>query len=338
MQQYRTTSAPLLTLYTSQPAATVTAPLARKRTALADHSNKVHVGKQGGGNINDKKQVASTAASTQLSTAGKPVAASRPRTRSSIGKNADGDMIMDENTNTANVATSDNKRPIKSLRASVVVAAATAASSSVNVRSNVLAGRPTNIPRQSTSNVGIVGSSKNAGLKQSVKVAAAALTVTETTTASTSGPVLRRRTSKNAGLARAAAKRELAEVDDGQTTSTASNGDWVDQGDEGGAVSRVERRRSKRLRASDPEDPLVSDVKSKTATAIATTSQAKIEQDEDEDDYVDEDLPKDYGWEDLDLGDEEDPLMVSEYVREIHDYMKDLEVRQQTYDASRSHG
>lgn len=36
--------------------------------------------------------------------------------------------------------------------------------------------------------------------------------------------------------------------------------------------------------------------------------------------------PKDYGWEDLDDGDEEDPLMVSAYVVEVYDYLKELEV------------
>lgn len=33
------------------------------------------------------------------------------------------------------------------------------------------------------------------------------------------------------------------------------------------------------------------------------------------------------GWEDLDAGDEDDPLMVTEYVTEVYDYMRQLEVR-----------
>ena len=37
--------------------------------------------------------------------------------------------------------------------------------------------------------------------------------------------------------------------------------------------------------------------------------------------------PKDHGWEDLDEGDEEDPLMVSAYVVEVYDYLRELEVR-----------
>lgn len=36
---------------------------------------------------------------------------------------------------------------------------------------------------------------------------------------------------------------------------------------------------------------------------------------------------KDEGWEDLDAGDEEDPLMVSTYVVEVYDYLRELEVR-----------
>lgn len=36
---------------------------------------------------------------------------------------------------------------------------------------------------------------------------------------------------------------------------------------------------------------------------------------------------KDAGWEDLDLGDEDDPLMVSEYVKEVYEYLLEKEVR-----------
>ncbi|KPV72680.1 uncharacterized protein RHOBADRAFT_39282 [Rhodotorula graminis WP1] len=36
--------------------------------------------------------------------------------------------------------------------------------------------------------------------------------------------------------------------------------------------------------------------------------------------------PKDEGWEDLDEGDEEDPLMVSAYVVEVYDYLRELEL------------
>ncbi|KAM0786795.1 hypothetical protein ACM66B_002229 [Microbotryomycetes sp. NB124-2] len=36
--------------------------------------------------------------------------------------------------------------------------------------------------------------------------------------------------------------------------------------------------------------------------------------------------PKDYGWEDLDEGDEEDPMMVSAYVVEVYEYLRELEL------------
>ncbi|GAA6052176.1 hypothetical protein JCM3770_001257 [Rhodotorula araucariae] len=36
--------------------------------------------------------------------------------------------------------------------------------------------------------------------------------------------------------------------------------------------------------------------------------------------------PKDHGWEDLDEGDEEDPLMVSTYVVEVYEYLRELEL------------
>jgi hypothetical protein len=32
-------------------------------------------------------------------------------------------------------------------------------------------------------------------------------------------------------------------------------------------------------------------------------------------------------WDDLDAGDEEDPLMVTEYVHEVYDYLREVEVR-----------
>ena len=43
--------------------------------------------------------------------------------------------------------------------------------------------------------------------------------------------------------------------------------------------------------------------------------------------YGPTDPAKDAGWEDLDEGDEDDPLMVSSYVVEVYDYLRVLEVR-----------
>lgn len=64
------------------------------------------------------------------------------------------------------------------------------------------------------------------------------------------------------------------------------------------------------------------------------TSEPDLYVDDDDDDDVDEELEdqhligvaKDEGWEDLDLGDEDDPLMVTSYVVEVYDYLRELEV------------
>lgn len=45
---------------------------------------------------------------------------------------------------------------------------------------------------------------------------------------------------------------------------------------------------------------------------------------------------KDEGWEDLDAEDHDDPLMVTEYVEEIFQYMKKLEVRSELFALSPS--
>lgn len=37
-------------------------------------------------------------------------------------------------------------------------------------------------------------------------------------------------------------------------------------------------------------------------------------------------VAKDAGWQDLDDGDEDDPMMVTEYVEEVYEYLKELEV------------
>jgi len=271
---------------------------ARKRTALADSSNKVtQVGLKG--------KVGSGAGKSALAAVEKIAAGQqqRPiarRTRSSLGaaaQDADGDALMDD-------AAANDTRPIKSLRSN---------SSSVNARGLPLSGVPSNIPRKSSvSTNATAGSSKNAGLKKSTVKAE---------------PVVEevvKKSSKNAGLR---VKREIQEVvaEDENPSSVKEEGD----DDDGAAVGG--RRRSKRLRASEPEDgPLATVDNAKVASIVGrvvreSSAGAEIYEDTDYDDDDDEDA-KDAGWEDLDIGDEEDPLMVSEYVKEIHAYMKELEV------------
>ena len=72
--------------------------------------------------------------------------------------------------------------------------------------------------------------------------------------------------------------------------------------------------RVKRLRTSEPDHgfPAVDEA---DADEDAEPEMAIVE------------AAKDEGWEDLDAGDEDDPLMVSEYVNEVYDYLRGLEVR-----------
>ena len=72
--------------------------------------------------------------------------------------------------------------------------------------------------------------------------------------------------------------------------------------------------RVKRLRTSEPDH------------ALASIDEADVDEDADPDMALLEPA-KDEGWEDLDAGDEDDPLMVSEYVNEVYDYLRGLEVR-----------
>lgn len=192
---------------------------ARKRTALADSSNKVTQvvpkGKAGSGVGKPAAVIAEKPAAVQA----RPIAR---RTRSSLGaaQDADGDALMDDAT-----ATTNDTRPIKSLRST---------SSSVNTRGLPLSGKPTNIPRKSSVSTATAGSSKTAGLKKTVVK---------------SEPVEEvKKSSKNAGLR---VKREIQEVvaEDEDPSS-------VKEEEEDDAAAAGGRRRSKRLRASEPEDAL----------------------------------------------------------------------------------
>lgn len=104
----------------------------------------------------------------------------------------------------------------------------------------------------------------------------------------------------------------------------------------------LEQHRSKKLKTSEPE--------------MMLKGEEELDEDEDEEEHDEEDddeeedelaeeeerrvnskyesevegqgvRAKDEGWEDLDVGDEEDPLMVSTYVVEVYDYLRELEVR-----------
>ena len=190
-----------------------------------------------------------------------------------------------------------SSRPVKSLRSSN--------------NSKALATKSSNIPAARASTT----STKNAGLRQK--------------------PPLRRSASGLAkGTTAAQVQEEEALVNENNKRRTHPDESREIALHEEVEPPAQERRRSKRLRASDPEGPasltaagasvedLDRSVAEKIARVIESDVGSELDMQDEEVEYA-----KDAGWEDLDIGDEEDPLMVAEYVVEIHDYMKELEVR-----------
>ena len=299
----------LLQAPTAGAASNAAAAGAKRRTALADSSNKVaqpFKGTKGKlGVVAEKAGATGKAASTGA-------AASTARSlRSSTSKSTAGAKAEDDDGDAVMETTED--RPIKSLR-----------NSGSRTASTALAGKSTNIPKAATTGQ----PTKNAGLRKSTSASAPVSKKEE--------PAVKRST-KNAGLR---LKREIQEVDVSRVEEEA-------EVDENHAVALHEdveppagqRRRSKRLRPSDPlenaeastsalkaEEDAVAAANRSVAETVSRIIESDVGIDVDQDEEVDENA-KDYGWEDLDIGDEEDPLMVTEYVREIHDYMKELEVR-----------
>lgn len=182
-------------------------------------------------------------------------------------------------------------RPIKSMRLN---GAASTTSST----------RTSNIPRKPLG--ASTGSTKNAGLKRpgransTVSVESNKPATTRTVAASTKGP-----------------KREILEEN---------------VGDLDGPLQK--RRRSNPSKHEDEddesrhsEDEVNVEIDEAAKSHIRDIIEVDTPQMEDMDDDEEvEEVPKDFGWEDLDIGDEEDPLMVAEYVKEIHEYMQEIEV------------
>lgn len=83
----------------------------------------------------------------------------------------------------------------------------------------------------------------------------------------------------------------------------------------------VEGRLSKKPRTSEPEEIEKENIRTEDADDEVMMESSKGKE-------VEKVKLKDgeQGWEDLDEGDEDDPLMVKEYVNEIYHYMRDLEV------------
>ncbi|KAK4057503.1 G2/mitotic-specific cyclin [Microbotryomycetes sp. JL221] len=80
----------------------------------------------------------------------------------------------------------------------------------------------------------------------------------------------------------------------------------------------VGSHRNKKARTSEPERYDQDDLKNNAAWFEAEVEETK--------DALAR-RPKDYGWEDLDEGDEEDPMMVSAYVVEVYEYLRELELK-----------
>lgn len=183
-------------------------------------------------------------------------------------------------------------RPVKSLRSS---------------NNKALAVKSTNIPARAATTT-VAGSTKNAGLRQKRTIAAS-----QPATAKSEVEETLLNGNNKRGTHPDESRAEIALYEDIEPPAQ-------------------ERRRSKRLRPSGPEDeppqePVEEDVNKSVAEQVARIIESEVGSEPGmQDGCYDEELPKDLGWENLDLGDEEDPLMVAEYVVEIHDYMKELEV------------
>lgn len=294
--------------------------------------------------VEDNAPPGATARGGSAAGAGRP-ALVRRSTRNSLTTAETADTITGEDA--AMDVVEAETRPIKSMRHSTATSNQAGSSklpASSRNAGGVLAGRSSNVPRPSTSNAN-VGSTKNAGLKRSLKSSSVA--------PAPEVSVEIKKSTKNAGLR---LKREIQALESDDHSGDLSSGRKASssQGDvdesKSARAERDERRRSKRLRQSDPEagaEDAALPSTSGSAAYRSTASEQGAEQaaataairrvitvpDDDDDGHSmngnQENMyeeAKDAGWEDLDIGDEDDPLMVTEYVVEIHEYMKELEV------------
>lgn len=320
---------------------------------MPQHAAGGRGGKHGGADKDQRLIVVAEDAPPAADAGGRPALPRRRSTRTSLTNSKTGD---DQEDAVMDIVDAEQSRPIRSMRTSASTAGNAGSSKPSSSRTTgVLAGKPTNIPRRSSTTT--VTSTKNAGLKRSLKSSSVAPSV-PTEAAEVSVEI--KKSTKNAGLR---LKREIQALEsDGETGGHQSSGrkssSTADDENESKSAraARQERRRSKRLRHNDPEgDENVAAAPSTSTSANfqSTASDLDLEQDnakggrsaaaavrrvidipdddDDEGDIHDDDeniyeLAKDAGWEDLDIGDEEDPLMVTEYVVEIHEYMKELEV------------
>jgi hypothetical protein len=115
--------------------------------------------------------------------------------------------------------------------------------------------------------------------------------------------------SKSASTASSQSRSNSAQSSTSQRTTASTKAGAVAKDDRG--VKRIKTDRGEKRVATDAHKD--SDLQHKRPSAI-------------QEEVVEEGPAKDEGWEDLDAEDADDPLMVAEYVNEIFDYMKDLEM------------
>lgn len=96
----------------------------------------------------------------------------------------------------------------------------------------------------------------------------------------------------------------------------------------------LEQHRAKKLKTSEPEATMVKGEDDEDDEELDEDELAALEEEDTRVSKWETEVEggaraKDEGWEDLDAGDEEDPLMVSAYVVEVYDYLRELEVRRE---------
>lgn len=90
---------------------------------------------------------------------------------------------------------------------------------------------------------------------------------------------------------------------------------------------RIVKEKAEALRKAEQELEEAELVVQQHKAKKAKTSEGDYFDPDVEDADDDDEEAKDAGWEDLDEGDEDDPLMVSTYVVEVYEYLRELEVR-----------
>ncbi|GAA5995592.1 cyclin family protein [Rhodotorula paludigena] len=317
-------------------AANATAGARGKRSAFSDVTNasKAKAGTSAAADVKPKLRTTTTTAAPTATTSSNAPVRRTYRTRSSTGggtsavKQEPQDARLDggEDDGPSDAMAIDDEtvdkpapaaaRPVRGMRRTTSAKSASASTSAavapVAGRRAPLAAKRAN---QATSTTTAAAAAKGKG-KSVVAVAAAAK--------ATPAPLRvarKRREEAEARHARAAAELEVAKRAEEAELKRAAAAELEE-------LEVEENRRVKKQRTSEPDH---------RALGLEDEDDDdghEVESEEDEEgprmskweEEVEGARPKDYGWEDLDEGDEEDPLMVSTYVVEVYDYLRELEL------------